>query len=129
MAMRIDPHRLGRSAGPDVSAATTADAVRRFNPIVNGTAGDTFERLLRTRRSAQARSLISALERATLPLIDDPTLLGESRSLEVLHHLLDHVLPSLDGDAETLETLERMLLEECDQQMSLLEWLSPDLIS
>lgn len=127
--MRIDPHRLGRSAGPDVSAATTADAVRRFNPIVNGTAGDTFERLLRTRRSAQARSLISALERATLPLIDDPTLLGESRSLEVLHHLLDHVLPSLDGDAETLETLERMLLEECDQQMSLLEWLSPDLIS
>jgi hypothetical protein len=127
--VRIDPHRLGRTAGQDVSAATTADAVRRFNPIVNGTAGDTFERLLRARRGAQARSLISALERATMPLIDDPTLLGESRSLEVLHYLLDHVLPSLDGDAETLESLECMLLEECDQQMALLEWLSPDPIS
>jgi hypothetical protein len=128
--VRIDPHRLGRPAGPDVSTATTADAVRRFNPIVNGTAGDTFERLLRTRRGgAQARSLISALERATMPLIDDPTLLGESRSLEVLHYLLDQVLPSLEGDPETLETLECMLLEECDQQMALLEWLSPDPIS
>jgi len=129
MAMRIDSHRLGRSAGPDVSAATTADAVRRFNPVVNDTAGDTFERLLRTRRGAQTRSLISALERATMPSIDDPALLGESRSLEVLQYLVDQVLPSLEGDAETLETLECMLLEECDQQMALIEWLSPDPIS
>jgi hypothetical protein len=103
--------------------------VRRFNPVVNGTAGDTFERLLRTRRGAQARSPLSALEQATLPLIDDPTLLGESRSLEVLHYLLNQVLPSLDGDEQTLETLERMLQEECDQHLALLEWLSPDPIA
>ena len=127
--MRIDPHRLGRAASADVSATSAADAVRRFNPVVNGTAGDTFERLLSTRRGSQARSLLNVLERATLPLIDDPTLLGESRSLEVLQHLLDRVLPALDGDADTLETLERMLLEECDQQYALLEWLAPEPIS
>lgn len=127
--MRIDPHRLGRLGGSDVSAASSADAVRRFNPVVNGTAGDTFERLLRTRRGAQPRSLLNALDRATLPLIEDPTLLGESRSLEVLQYLLDQVLPSLDGEVETLETLKRMLQEECDQQLSLLEWLSMDPVS
>ncbi|WP_434456619.1 hypothetical protein JQR85_14245 [Stutzerimonas urumqiensis] len=124
--MRIDPHRLGRSAGAEVSSASSADAVRRFAPVVNGTAGDSFERLLRARRDRPSRAQLSALERATLPLIDDPGLLGEHRSLDILQHLLDAVLPALDADPETLAMLERMLLEECDQQQALLELLAQE---
>lgn len=74
--------------------------------------------------SSQARrqhhgSLLEQIERLTLPTASDPSLYSNERSIELLQHVVDNVLPRMDTDVDIAEMAAQVLTEEITQR---LEW-------
>lgn len=68
-------------------------------------------------RRQRAGSLLKRLERLSLPTASDPSLYGNARSIELLQHVVDSVLPRLDTEDDIIELAIQVLNEEIDQRL------------
>ncbi|GGJ85736.1 hypothetical protein [Pseudomonas matsuisoli] len=123
--MRVESHNGARRLSPEATPHT--DAVHRLVPPTQGAARESFERAIRARRSVDVRSLLREIQDATLPRLEDTSILGGARSIEVLDYLIQEVLPSLGHDVETSRVIEKLLSEELDQQCELMALLEPEM--
>jgi hypothetical protein len=122
--MRIESHTGARRLSPE--ATSQADAVRRLIPATEGTARESFERAIRSRRAVDARSVLREIQEATAPHLEDTSILGSARSMEILEYLIADVLPFIGHDPDTARVIERLLEEELGQQAELLALLEPE---
>ncbi|MDF0733058.1 hypothetical protein P0Y43_20405 [Pseudomonas entomophila] len=110
--MRIDPRPLL----PTPSEKTPAvEAVRPLQARPNAR----FDALLGKREVASRRSLRSELEQACASEALNPELFSGTRALDILHYLLDEVLPMLDAEPEIRLLAEDLLREEVHLRQSL----------
>ncbi|SDL86457.1 hypothetical protein SAMN05661010_02732 [Modicisalibacter muralis] len=77
-----------------------------------------FTRAVENSRSRRARgSLLRQLARLLLPTASDPSLYGNERSIELLQHVVDNVLPRLGTESDVTELAAQVLNEEIDQRL------------
>ncbi|MGE7991675.1 hypothetical protein ACQKPE_11600 [Pseudomonas sp. NPDC089554] len=110
--MRIDPRPLLPTP------SDKAPAVEAVRPV-QARANARFEALLGKREQAARRSLRGELEQALGCEAINPELFAGSRAQELLHYLLDEVLPRLDAEPEVRVLAEDLLREELHLRQSL----------
>lgn len=78
--------------------------------------GDTFTRAVSEarQRGSNRPALTERLEALARPAASDPASYANLRSIELLQHIADNVLPSLDADDEILALAEEVIGEELD---------------
>lgn len=111
-----DDHRLRTSSGtvPHVGEAggsKPVDPERQadFAKAVEGSQA----------RRQQGGSLRERIERLAQPTAGDPSLYADERSIGLLQHVVDAVLPEVDMQGEVVEMAVQLLNEEIAQRM---EW-------
>lgn len=111
-----DDHRLRTSAGtaPHVGEAggsKPVDPERQadFAKAVEGSQA----------RRQQGGTLREQIERLAQPAAGDPSLYADERSIGLLQHVVETVLPEMDTQAEVVEMAAQLLNEEIAQR---LEW-------
>jgi hypothetical protein len=109
--MKVEPRPLIPS---DVRSAPV-EAVRP----VNSRQATAFEAVLKSRKVQSRRSLRSDLEELTSAAGVDSLLFGSARSLELLEHVMQHILPTLDAEPEIKELAQDLVREEIDMRRSL----------
>lgn len=70
-------------------------------------------------RRQQGGTLREQIERLALPVAGDPSLYADERSIGLLQHVVDAVLPEMDTQAEVVEMAAQLINEEIAQR---LEW-------
>lgn len=106
--MRIEPGPL-QSANGAVSARPREIA---GVPAVAPRPGTVFETLLGRRQASARKSLQAIAEQASGPQALDPALFSTPRALELLGHILEQLLPSLDLDPDIRVLAEDLIREE-----------------
>lgn len=109
--MKVEPRPLIPS---DVRSAPV-DAVRP----VNSRQATAFEAVLKTRKTQTRRSLRSDLEALTSAAGVDSLLFGSARSLELLEHVMEHILPSLDAEPHIKALAVELISEEIEMRRTL----------
>ncbi|WP_437880815.1 hypothetical protein [Pseudomonas sp. LRF_L74] len=122
--MRVESHGGARRLQPEGPAQ--AEGVRRLVPATEGAVRESFERAIRARRFVDARAILREIQDATQPHLEDASILGNARSMEILEYLIDEVLPFLGHDQDTAAVLARLLGEELQQQGELLLLMQPE---
>ena len=102
--MKVEPRPLIPS---DVRSAPV-EAIRP----VNSRQATAFEALLKTRKVQSRRSLRSDLEELTSAAGVDSLLFGSARSLELLEHVMQHLLPNLDAEPQIKALAHDLISEE-----------------
>ncbi|WP_232493543.1 hypothetical protein [Novosphingobium kaempferiae] len=96
-----------------------AEAWRRVQPGADPAAA--FDALVRQKRDADAtvrRSLAQELDALTAPDLSDPTVFGGPRSLQLLRHVADTLLPAIDVDEETRSVTLALIREEIEARVA-----------
>lgn len=114
--MKVDP-RPDAPAVPGASSERTP-AVEVLRPL-QPRAEQRFEALLNRREVRSRRSLHGELERSAGSDEVSAQLFSPARSVQVLHYLLDEVLPTLDAEPQIKALAEQLLGEEIDTR----QWL------
>ncbi|MBX7277252.1 hypothetical protein K2E96_15765 [Pseudomonas sp. ERGC3:05] len=109
--MKVEPRPLIPS---DVRSAPV-EAVR----AVNSRQATAFEAVLKTRKTQTRRSLRGDLEALTSPAGVDSLLFGSARSLELLEHVMEHLLPTLDAEPAIKALAHDLIREEIDMRRNL----------
>jgi len=87
---------------------------------------DAFEAALRVRRRgsmAQGASLRREIDELTMPEISDPGIFNAPRTMALLDHVIDAILPSLDTSEDVASIAKAMLKEEIERRRDLEERL------
>ncbi len=95
-----------------------AEAGRRADAVSRAQI-EAFEAALRIRRrgsSAQGASLRREIDELTMPEISDPGIFNAPRSVSLLDHVIDAILPSLDTSEDVASIAKAMLKEEIDRR-------------
>lgn len=119
--MRIDPRRLGELLRLD---ATRPQALEKAAPSAADPARAAFEQALRTRRAASSGALRREIARLAQPVIDDPGIFTPTRSLEILQHLIDTLLPQMGAEPEVQALAISLLEDEIAQHRALEQQLA-----
>eukprot|EP01133_Synstelium_polycarpum_P012436 gene12436-14590_t len=109
--MKVEPRPLIPS---DVRSAPV-EAIRP----VNSRQATAFEALLKTRKVQSRRSLRSDLEELTSAAGAagvDSLLFGSARSLELLEHVMQHLLPNLDAEPQIKALAHDLISEEIEMR-------------
>lgn len=109
--MKVEPRPLIQS---DVRN-TPVEAIR---PVTSRQA-TAFEAVLKTRKVQSRRSLRSDLEELTSAAGVDSLLFGSARSLELLEHVMQRILPNLDAEPEIRELAHDLISEEIEMRRTL----------
>lgn len=102
-----------------------AEAGRRADAVSRAQI-EAFEAALRIRRrgsSAQGASLRREIDELTMPEISDPGIFNAPRTMALLDHVIDAILPSLDTSEDVASIAKAMLKEEIDRRRDLEERL------
>lgn len=112
-------------ANDDYRLRDASEAVTRTDEIGNSKPVDPDRQADFTRavESSQARhgrsgSLLKQLERSASPDTSDPTLYSNERSIELLQHVVDNLLPQLDAAGDVADLAAQLLTEEIDQRLA-----------
>ncbi|WP_343315008.1 hypothetical protein AAIB41_15965 [Brucella sp. BE17] len=100
-------------------AGRRADAVSRAQIAA-------FEAALRIRRrgsTAQGASLRREIDALTMPEISDPGIFNAPRTMALLDHVIEEILPSLDTSEDVTSIAMAMLKEEIERRRDLEERL------
>ena len=111
----IERQRLDRA----LESGRTADPATRAQI-------EAFEAMLRGRgRKSPPRrgSLSEEIDRLVMPEIDDPVIFNAGRSLDLLGHVIDTILPGLGADDDVAMIAEAVLTEEVDRRREIEERL------
>ncbi|NWA37559.1 hypothetical protein HX871_22305 [Pseudomonas reactans] len=109
--MKVEPRPLIPS---DVRSAPV-EAVRP----VNSRQATAFEAVLKTRKTQTRRSLRSDLEALTAAAGVDSLLFGGARSLELLEHVMEQILPGLDAEPHIKALAIELIGEEIEMRRNL----------
>ncbi|MDQ7729743.1 hypothetical protein [Halomonas sp. SpR8] len=115
--MRITPDRASATENPrhdePVEVRTRPGDINADRPVDSG--GQTgFDRALdntRVRREG-GDSLSNRVERESTPAVGDPSLYSGERSIELLQHVVDNVLPRLEAEGDATELASQLIHEE-----------------
>lgn len=108
----VDRQRLDRAL---------TEAGKRADPVSRAQI-EAFEAALRTRRRgslAHGASLRSEIDQLTMPEITDPGIFGNERTMTLLEHIIESVLPALDTTEDVASIAKAMLEEEIDRRRDL----------
>lgn len=108
----IDRQRLDRAL---TEAGKNADPVSRAQIAA-------FETALRVRRRgslSHGASLRGEIDHLTMPEISDPGIFGNERTISLLAHVIDSILPGLDTTEDVTSIAKAMLEEEIDRRRDL----------
>ena len=86
---------------------------------VNSRQATAFEAVLKTRKTQTRRSLRSDLEELTSAAGVDSLLFGSARSLELLEHVMEHILPGLDAEPEIKALAHDLISDEIEVRRTL----------
>ncbi|WP_404483313.1 hypothetical protein ABWL43_17565 [Pseudomonas sp. HT11] len=100
---------------PSDARSAPVEAVRP----VNSRQATAFEAVLNTRKTQTRRSLRSDLEALTSAAGVDSLLFGSARSLELLEHVMEHILPSLDAETDIKALAHDLISEEIEMRRTL----------
>ncbi|GGB05759.1 hypothetical protein GCM10011491_37310 [Brucella endophytica] len=110
--LTIERQRLDRAL---TEAAKRADPVSRAQI-------EAFENALRLRRRgslAHGASLRGEIDELTMPEITDPGIFGTERTINLLDHVIEAVLPGLDANEDVTSIAKAMLEEEIERRRDL----------
>jgi len=102
-----------------------AEAGRRADAVSRAQI-EAFEAALRIRRrgsTSQGASLRREIDELTMPEISDPGIFNAPRTMALLDHVIDAILPSLDTSEDVASIAKAMLREEIDRRRDLEERL------
>jgi hypothetical protein len=108
----IDRQRLDRAL---------TEAGKRADPVSRAQI-EAFETALRVRRRGSlthGASLRSEIHHLTMPEITDPGIFGNERTMNLLDHVINNVLPTLDTTEDVASIAKAMLEEEIDRRRDL----------
>jgi hypothetical protein len=108
----VERQRLDRAL---IEAGKRTDAVSRAQI-------EAFEAMLRVRRRAslgRGASLRGEIDRLTMPEVSDPGIFTASRTMDLLHHVIQSVLPRLDANEDVASIAKAMLEEEIESRRDL----------
>ncbi|MGY2288517.1 hypothetical protein ACW9H6_01160 [Pseudomonas sp. SDO528_S397] len=109
--MKVEPRPLIQS---DVRSAP----VEAIRPVSSRQA-TAFEAVLKTRKVQSKSSLRSDLEALTSAAGVDSLLFGSARSLELLEHVMQHILPTLEAEPEIKALAHDLISEEIEMRRNL----------
>lgn len=118
--MRVPSDRVSESyrARDTMSVFPRISEVDVRQPISTGVKPGFVEALGKSRaQRKKINSLLEYLEYLSLPSINDVSLLGFSRSTEVLQYVINSILPRLEVDSEVVRLAEQLLIEEIEFRM------------
>ncbi|EPC00824.1 hypothetical protein L861_13620 [Litchfieldella anticariensis FP35 = DSM 16096] len=110
-----DDYRLRDSP----EAVTRTDETGTSKPVDPDRQAD-FSRAVESSQARQGRSgsLLKHVERLGLPDASDPSLYSNERSIELLQHVVDNLLPRLDAASDVTDLASQLLTEEIDQRLA-----------
>ena len=109
--MKVEPRPLIPS---DVRSAP----IEAIHPV-NSRQATAFEAVLKTRKTQTRRSLRSDLEALTSAVGVDSLLFGSARSLQLLEHVMEHILPTLDAEPAIKQLAHELIGEEIEMRRNL----------
>ncbi|MBE0398781.1 hypothetical protein EI168_01480 [Halomonas sp. FME1] len=115
--MRIAPDRANVTGNPRLDGPVETKArhgdINADRPVGSGFQAG-FDRALdntRVRREGDD-SLISRVERESTPAIVGASLYSGERSIELLQHVVDNILPRLEAEGDATELASQLIYEE-----------------
>lgn len=115
--MRIAPDRANVTENPRHDEPVEAKArpvdINADRPVGSGHQSG-FDRALDNTRGRREGddSLISRVERESTPAIGGPSLYSGERSIELLQHVVDNILPRLEAEGDATELASQLIYEE-----------------
>jgi len=98
-----------------------SEAAKRADPVSRSQI-EAFESALRLRRRgslAHGSSLRGEIDQLTMPEISDPGIFGAERTMNLLEHVINAILPDLDANEDVTSIARAMLEEEIDRRRDL----------